>query len=611
MPDLIAQGPERSQRWRRRLPKDGSPRWLGRLFADWLVPWDVCVSRRHACLTWHGSELAVKVEPSATNEVFVHGQPHTEFRLRIGQHFVIGKTSFTLVDHPAELSLDVPPPQDQQTFSAEALRREPFRHAQHQIQALLRLPEILSSSSRDDSLWVQLVNLLLTSIPQVEAVAVIGPSSHTSMNQGEQSTSRGPEPTGPLQEAWRIRHWDRRSEGSGTFRPSVRLLEEAHRTGQSIVHRWRSEGEEVLAGGARGFGWAFCTPLPGLTCRGTLLYLGGGPATSTLTTQDDLLDSLKLTEFVASVTGGLCDQRESQRREAAIAPFFSAPVREALTRLDPEEALAPREADVTVMFCDLRGFSRQSEQMADHLLELLDRVSRSLGIATRAILDSGGVIGDFHGDAVMGFWGWPLPQDDRWQEACRAALAIERAFGELAATPGSPLSGFRAGIGLASGKCVAGRIGTTDQVKVTAFGPVVNLASRLEGLTRHLGVSILMDEATALRASQSGRSLPGRFRHVATVRPHGFDGPQRVHDLRPETAPNSAPESALSPASAADAAFGVAREQFERGDWATAHALFSQLPGPDGCRDFYLAFLRRHAFRAPATWNGVIELDTK
>ncbi len=79
------------------------------------------------------------------------------------------------------------------------------------------------------------------------------------------------------------------------------------------------------------------------------------------------------------------------------------------------------------------------------------------------------MVGDFHGDAAMGFWGWPLPQTDAVVRACRAALAIRSAF--EAAEAGSPLADFRIGIGIASGRAVAGKIGTIDQVKVTVFGP--------------------------------------------------------------------------------------------------------------------------------------------
>ena len=86
--------------------------------------------------------------------------------------------------------------------------------------------------------------------------------------------------------------------------------------------------------------------------------------------------------------------------------------------------LAPRETEVAVLFCDLRGFSRHSERSADDLLGLLNRVSQALGVTTHEIREQGGVLGDFHGDAAMGFWGWPLPQPDAAVRACLAALAI-------------------------------------------------------------------------------------------------------------------------------------------------------------------------------------------
>ena len=89
------------------------------------------------------------------------------------------------------------------------------------------------------------------------------------------------------------------------------------------------------------------------------------------------------------------------------------------------------------------------------------------------ILAEGGVIGDFHGDAAMGFWGWPLPQPDTAQRACRAALGVRAAFADASncQSPNSvtTISDFRVGIGIASGRAVAGKIGSQHQVKVTVF----------------------------------------------------------------------------------------------------------------------------------------------
>ncbi len=219
--------------------------------------------------------------------------------------------------------------------------------------------------------------------------------------------------------------------------------------------------------------------------------------------------------MVGTTVGHVRDLRRLQERSAAFAQFFSPPIREAIAVADPDIVLAPQKTEVCVLFCDLRGFTRQSEQQADDLFGLLQRVSQALGIMTRQILDHGGVVGDFHGDAAMGFWGWPLVDGRRVEHACQAALAIRSAFEAAAQGERNALSGFRVGMGLATGEAVAGKLGTSDQVKVTAFGPVVNLASRLEGLTRAFGVPILVNAPTAQSMTVHGPISWGHLRHVA------------------------------------------------------------------------------------------------
>ena len=257
-----------------------------------------------------------------------------------------------------------------------------------------------------------------------------------------------------------------------------------------MVHVWNAVhrgGEFTLS---EGVDWAFCTPLLGPACKGWGLYVTGGFAGDdpgdANADPETLRDDIKFTELTAATLASLRKSRVLTKRQASLSQFFSPIVLEALAGQDPDVALMPREADVTVMFCDLRGFSRQSERSAGNLPELLERVSQALGVMTHHILDQGGVVGDFHGDSAMGFWGWPIPQEDAALRACRAALGIRAEFAASAAQPQHRLANFRAGIGIASGRAVAGKIGTVDQVKVTVFGPVVNLASRLEGMTRQL-----------------------------------------------------------------------------------------------------------------------------
>jgi adenylate cyclase len=293
--------------------------------------------------------------------------------------------------------------------------------------------------------------------------------------------------------------------------------------------------------------------------------------------------------------------RQLQRQATSLAHFFSPAVREAVSISDADVALAPRQTQVSVLFCDLRGFSRHSEQSADDLFGLLRRVSEALGIVTHQILEQGGVIGDFHGDAAMGFWGWPLEQPDLVERACRAALHAYAGFRNASADQLQPdLAGFRVGLGLATGQAVAGRIGTIDQVKVTVFGPVVNVASRLEGLTRAFGTPILIDEVTAGALGSARPPLEAGLRAVATVRPQGMDRSMRIYELVP------APEALYLTTGRHQATYAQALEAFERGDWISAREGFSTLADKDYAADFLLRYMERCRFQPPPPWDGVL-----
>ena len=141
---------------------------------------------------------------------------------------------------------------------------------------------------------------------------------------------------------------------------------------------------------------------------------------------------------------------------------------------------------------------------------LLQRVSQALGVTTQHILEQDGVVGDFHGDAAMGFWGWPLAQPDAAARACHGGAGHSRRVRSGRRTvPAIRWPNFRIGIGIATGRAVAGKIGTVDQVKVTVFGPVVNLASRLEGMTKFIRAPILLDEETATLDSRTTAAVAG------------------------------------------------------------------------------------------------------
>ena len=581
MAHLVAQGPEPHQRWRRKLTPFAA-QTVGRAAGSWSTPWDELISRKHFEIRLENSRAKVVVSPDARNPVFYHGRRQTTFELRPGEHFVIGGTTFSLVDDPVQMSLDSPAPVDERTFAPHELVQAPYQRANERIDALSRLPEIIADSPTENELLIRLVNLLLVGVPQATASAVVA------LRDGQVE----------------VPHWDRRAIAAGQFRPSEKLIRQAIGGEQTVVHVWNTAGPtgaEFTLGD--GVDWAFCVPIPGDKVQSWALYVTGRFADFEQRGAAALRDDLKFAGLVATTFGSMRESQRLARRQAALTRFFSAPVLEAIGGEDPDVVLAPREVDVTVLFCDLRGFSRQSERMAGRLAELLERISRRLGVMTAAILAEGGVIGDFHGDAAMGFWGWPLPQEDAALRACRAALAIRRDFLRGEVEDSAPDLPF--GIGIATGRAVAGKIGTVDQVKVTAFGPVVNVASRLEGLTKLLRAPILLDGPTAAALRPGLSAEIGRVRKVAAIRPAGMDAAVQVAELLP-------PETELPILRDEHlAAYEAALDPLHAGDWETAFQRLHHVPAADRVKDFLAMLILRHNRRPPPGWAGVIGMEEK
>ncbi|TVQ02470.1 MAG: adenylate/guanylate cyclase domain-containing protein [Planctomycetaceae bacterium] len=637
MSDLIAQGSQPRQRWRRSLSGDDLPAVVvGRVGTGrWEVPWDDRISRRHVTLT-PLADGGVMVEKIATarNPVFFRGQRQDAFALRPGEHFVIGHTTFTLAIRPEVSEREPPAGLTEHLYDVAELRRRGFRDPPSRIDALSRLPDIIAGSTGEEEWLVRVVSLLLNSIPAASAVAVLD------LGDPDATVTKPAEFGRP-----RVLHYDHRIADSQGPQPSGELARQAIATRQSVLHLWDRDDAEPPGSEPQpdytsneGIDWAFCVPLPTEACRGWAIYVTGmwtpkleGEADqSRRTIPEDFRDDIKFTELVGAMLGNLRQARRLQRQQISMGRFFGPVVMEALASGDPQEVLRPRQTEVTVIFCDLREFSRQSERERDRLLDLLGRVSDSLGVMTGEILAQGGVIGDFHGDAAMGFWGWPLDQPDAVARACRAAVRIRDAF---RGAQGRRRLGFRCGIGIATGQAVAGRIGTRDQVKVTALGPVVNLASRLEGLTKPLGTELLIDEASAkwLAREFSDRV---RLRRVARVLPAGLSEPITVYDV--QSAGGAFAATAGSgwiapvlvrgdePAEGNDAeenggegfrlsepqvrAYEAAWDAFAGGDWEVAWEGLNQLPAEDPPTTFLRDWIRRHDRVAPQGWDGVIDL---
>lgn len=157
--------------------------------------------------------------------------------------------------------------------------------------------------------------------------------------------------------------------------------------------------------------------------------------------------------------------------------------------------LGGEEKLVTVLFSDLRGFTSLSENMAPQ--DVLALLNRYLSVMSECIEAEGGVIDKYIGDAIMAIYGAPLASDDHAEAAVRTGLAMRKALKKLnkslAKENIAPLS---IGVGVNTGMVVAGNMGSEQRLNYTVIGDAVNLASRLESLTKIYGVDLIVSDSS-------------------------------------------------------------------------------------------------------------------
>lgn len=590
MPVLIAVGPEPGQRMMSTIGPSEVV-LLGRAPRHGLtIEWDTQISREHVEVEWTGSKLRVRCLPTARNPILYDGKPlREEFQVACGSGFRIGRTDFRLDHEDVEQTVEAT--YNEVDFTAEELRHAEFDRSGLQMDLLCRLPHILTDSVTDEDLAARLANLLLQAIPESEAVAVARYADGRDAALGKPAVMR----------------WDSRGDSDLHFRPSKRLLSACLSSERSRLHVHGGQTElQPSYTLSEDLDWAFCTPMAVSGGKGWCLYVAGtlNKDPGLMTRPGGLKGHIRFAELIAQFIGSARRMRELERQKAGMAQFFSPAVVETLNGADAKELLLPRETEITVLFCDVRGFSRKSEQAQDKLQDLLDRVSQALSVMTVGIVRHDGVIADFQGDAALGFWGWPVANEEGPLPACRAALQIQAEFAK-AHREGGALAGFRVGIGVAHGKAIAGKIGSCEQSKVGVFGPVVNLGARLEGLTKATRTSILIDEATARRVREEMPPDEGRCRRLGRFCPAGMDTAVEVSELLPP----ATVDGTLSPDQVRD--FESAVDILAHGDFSGALEMLGTLPVTDRPKDFLSIFIAQHNYEPPSNWDGIIRMTAK
>lgn len=274
--------------------------------------------------------------------------------------------------------------------------------------------------------------------------------------------------------------------------------------------------------------------LPGALLAGGLMGAVGGGSWFAFKEKSLLIDPsapmLGLLACYVVVTLFTYLREEKQRRyiHGAFDRYLSPELVRRITDDPSRLELGGEVREMTVLFCDIRGFSRISEQMEPQqiirfLIAFLTPMTDLL-LARRATIDK------YIGDAILAFWNAPLDDPDQHENAARGALdmieRLDRLNETMPALKDSSWPGrVEIGIGLNAGPCCVGNMGSAQRLSYSLIGDTVNLASRIEGLTKIYGVPILMGEELA-------RALPNfATLEVDRVRVVGRDKPATIHAL--------------------------------------------------------------------------------
>jgi adenylate cyclase len=315
-----------------------------------------------------------------------------------------------------------------------------------------------------------------------------------------------------------------------------------------------------------------------------------------------------------SLVGNLTHQIgvvDKQRRR--LGAYVSPKVRQKITIEGVE--LTGEENLVTILFCDIRDFSSWSEDKSpETVVRMLNHFFEAM---TRIIHDEEGTLDKYTGDGLMAFFGAPYELPDQERRACKAALRMQEALAELRqaaetrhrerSTPDDPLPDFRRiriGIGLNTGLATVGNTGSQDIVNYTAIGDEVNLASRVEGLTKAFRVDNLVTHETRRRTEDAFL-----FRPLGLQRVKGIDQPVELFELVAEApgTPEQQERNRLFEQ-------GLAA-LFEQRDLDRAAKSFRELKErfEDGPSKLYLERIERWREHSAEfdTWDGVINHTEK
>lgn len=302
------------------------------------------------------------------------------------------------------------------------------------------------------------------------------------------------------------------------------------------------------------------------------------------------------------------EERNKKFVRGAFARYVAPAVVDSILKDPTKLTVGGNKKDLTIMFSDIRSFTTFSEKLDPKVLS--NFLNDYLGLMTDIVFEFGGTLDKYIGDAVMAFWGSPLDQPEHALNACKAAAKMQRVLAEnqqrYKDTYGIDVN---AGIGINSGAVTVGNMGSSRIFAYTVLGDHVNLASRLEGLTKYYAAGVLTTRFTFDMIEGAGLQLP----------------PHRVLDFVKVKGKKKAVEliEVLSQEIPADGlkVFQEARELYSQQKWDEAIAKFElakklcapQSPEGDGPSQMFIDRIRDEMKpNSPGpNWDGSYEMTSK
>jgi adenylate cyclase len=309
------------------------------------------------------------------------------------------------------------------------------------------------------------------------------------------------------------------------------------------------------------------------------------------------------------------EQMDRQYIRSTFSQYLSPTVVAQIAKSREKLALGGQSRTMSIMFSDVRGFTTIAELYKDDPEGLTDLMNRLLTPLSNAILARKGTIDKYMGDAVMAFWNAPLDDPEHALNACEAALgmldqleALNREREVEAQASGQKFVPMKVGIGINTGRCVVGNMGSDMRMQYTVMGDTVNVASRIEGQTKSYGVSILVGAKTA-------EALKDRYAvlELDTIAVKGKSEPEVIYTVLGRAEVAQSPEFQEVRRVVMDF-MGRYRAQ----DWKGALQALAACRGGKGkfafdeFADLYADRIELFQQEPPgADWNGVFALQTK